>query len=449
MIGYSKNILLSKRKLKKVAQTDLPILIQGETGTGKEIIANWIHKNSGRKGKLQTLNCSAISPEIIESELFGHKKGSFTGAFNNRAGAFQSAHKGTLFLDEIGDMPLNAQAKLLRVLETGEIFPVGSDSAIKVDFRIIAATNQKLKELIEQKKFRQDLYYRLNILSVHLKPLRERKEDLKPLVKYFFYHYSRKYQKNNNLEWLAIQLFFKVYFGVQLNTKINIQDLIELVRKKDILPKTKTVVLEYICQENPFIFSRNLLSLFLNKNIINWRGVCIDLFLTLFKDYPWPGNVRELKAVILKMIVNEEIDWKEFNFFNEDRKKQEKGKYLNKNQKNVAEKKEQAISSKKSDDISWKNKREKIKEIVIARASGRIGYAFENFNDEFQELGIGSASTLYDLVDKYDLKNNCKKAKKKFLEALPPEKKKYFKINRKQGVRKLRVSYKDLKDFFS
>ncbi|MHC4196143.1 MAG: sigma-54-dependent transcriptional regulator [Planctomycetota bacterium] len=172
--------------LKRVAPTDIAVLIEGESGTGKELLARGIHKNSKRRHKpFKPLNCAGLTETLLESELFGHAKGSFTGAASDRKGLFEIADGGTLFLDEIGDMPLNMQAKLLRVLEDGIVVPVGSNRQIMVDVRIISATNHDLTLLTEENKFRQDLYFRIKGVSVSLPALRDRVEDIPVFIKYF------------------------------------------------------------------------------------------------------------------------------------------------------------------------------------------------------------------------------------------------------------------------
>jgi DNA-binding NtrC family response regulator len=172
--------------VKKVAPTDLSVLITGESGTGKELIANALHQNSPRKnGPFIKVNCAAMARELVESELFGHEKGAFTGAVAAREGKFEAADGGTLFLDEIGDMPLETQAKVLRVLQEQEFERVGGNRTIKVEVRIIAATNKNLPHLVQDEKFREDLFYRLNVVPLVLPPLRERQEDIRLLAAHF------------------------------------------------------------------------------------------------------------------------------------------------------------------------------------------------------------------------------------------------------------------------
>ena len=179
--------------IKKVAPTDSTVLILGESGTGKELVASSIYENCLRKNKpFIKLNCAAIPTELLESELFGHEKGAFTGATKFKPGKFDMANQGTLFLDEIGDMPLNLQSKILRVIQEKEFYRVGGSNTIKVDVRFIASTNQNLEKLVQESKFREDLYYRLNVFTLHLPPLRERKEDLPLLVDNFLQNLPKK-----------------------------------------------------------------------------------------------------------------------------------------------------------------------------------------------------------------------------------------------------------------
>ncbi|MCO6473021.1 MAG: sigma 54-interacting transcriptional regulator, partial [Melioribacteraceae bacterium] len=197
IVGKNKEIKQIINVLESVAQTDSSVLITGESGTGKELAARAIHLNSHRRtGPFTAVNCSAFVESLIESELFGHEKGSFTGAIKSKVGRFELANGGTLFLDEIGDLSVTVQTKLLRVLETREIERVGSNKPIKIDTRIIAATNKNLEREIEAGRFREDLYYRINVMNIQLPPLRERKDDLPILVNHFIEKFNSKFERN-------------------------------------------------------------------------------------------------------------------------------------------------------------------------------------------------------------------------------------------------------------
>lgn len=186
MIGESEAISNIKNIIEKVAPTDARVLITGDNGTGKELVAHWIHQKSNRsKRPMIEVNCAAIPSELIESELFGHVKGSFTGANKDRAGKFEAANGGIIFLDEIGDMSLSAQAKVLRALQENKISRVGSDKDIKVDVRVLAATNKNLMKEISEGKFREDLYHRLAVIIIHVPSLSERNDDIPILINYF------------------------------------------------------------------------------------------------------------------------------------------------------------------------------------------------------------------------------------------------------------------------
>ncbi|MCD6281425.1 MAG: sigma-54-dependent Fis family transcriptional regulator [Deltaproteobacteria bacterium] len=179
------------------ADIDLPVLIMGETGTGKELVARSIHSRSERKGKpFVIINCAAVPENLLESEFFGHEKGAFSGAIAQRIGKFEKAHTGTLFLDEIGDIPLGLQAKILRVLQDGCITRLGSNKEIKLDFRVICATNRPIEEMIKEKLFREDLYYRINIFPIWVPPLRQRVQDIPLLVNHFITKYRKRLNPN-------------------------------------------------------------------------------------------------------------------------------------------------------------------------------------------------------------------------------------------------------------
>jgi DNA-binding NtrC family response regulator len=194
--GASPQMLEIMRLLERVIPTKSPILILGESGTGKGILAEFIHRNSPRQDKpFISINCSAIPENLLESELFGYKKGAFTGAITDKKGLIELAHGGTLFLDEIGDMPLNLQAKLLKFLETGEFIPLGDTIKKQVDVRILSATNKNLEELIKEGKFREDLYFRLNVIEIKIPPLRERREDIPALVYFLIEKLAKEHGK--------------------------------------------------------------------------------------------------------------------------------------------------------------------------------------------------------------------------------------------------------------
>ena len=194
IVGESDAIRKVKETIEKVAPTEARVLITGENGTGKELVARWIHEKSTRnKNTLVEVNCAAIPSELIESELFGHEKGSFTSAVKQRIGKFEQANGGTLFLDEIGDMSLSAQAKVLRALQENRINRVGGDKDISVDVRVVAATNKDLKKEISENKFREDLYHRIGVIILHVPPLRERIEDIPLLVNRFLEDIATEY----------------------------------------------------------------------------------------------------------------------------------------------------------------------------------------------------------------------------------------------------------------
>lgn len=210
MIGKSKPMQELYSILDKVASTEATVLVQGENGTGKELIARSVHYNSPRKtASFITVNCSAFNENLLDSELFGHVKGSFTGAIKDKKGLFEAAHNGTLFLDEIGDMSLSMQVKLLRVLQQGTLTPVGGTEERKVNVRVVAATNRDLKSMIEEGTFREDLYYRINVINVHVPALRERKEDLPVLVDHFLITACK--EKNLELKQLNARAMEKIY----------------------------------------------------------------------------------------------------------------------------------------------------------------------------------------------------------------------------------------------
>jgi two-component system, NtrC family, response regulator AtoC len=212
LVGRTPAMVEIFKTIGRVAMTDEPVLILGESGTGKELVAGAIHASSQRAGKpFVKVNCAALSPTLLESELFGHERGAFTGAVAQRIGRFEQAHGGTIFLDEIGDLDVDLQAKLLRVLQTGQFERVGGNELVHSDVRVIAATNRNLSERIAEDKFREDLFYRLNVVTIELPPLRERREDIPLMAEQLVRRLARKYQwpelalSPDATEWLATQ----------------------------------------------------------------------------------------------------------------------------------------------------------------------------------------------------------------------------------------------------
>ncbi|MDL1967698.1 MAG: sigma 54-interacting transcriptional regulator [Deltaproteobacteria bacterium] len=201
IIGVSQAIKSIKELIKHVADTALNIVITGESGVGKEVVAQNLYFNSNRKNKpFIKINCAALPDGLLESELFGYERGAFTGADQRKKGKFKLAHKGVLFLDEIGDMTLSLQSKLLHVLQSGEFSPLGSEKDIKTDAWIIAATNHNLEQAVKNGKFREDLYYRLNIIKFYITPLRDRPEDIPPLIEYYIEKYSNHFNTDKLLK---------------------------------------------------------------------------------------------------------------------------------------------------------------------------------------------------------------------------------------------------------
>lgn len=231
MVGDSPAIKKIKDTIEKVAPTDARVLITGENGVGKELVARWIHEKSGRSsGPMVEVNCAAIPGELIESELFGHEKGSFTSAIKQRIGKFEQANGGTLFLDEIGDMSQGAQAKVLRALQEGKITRVGADKDINVDVRVIAATNKDLLKEVDEKNFRLDLYHRLGVIIIHVPSLNERRDDVPALIEFYLETIANEYgQPKKAIEKKAIELLS------EYNWTGNIRELRNVVERLVIL----------------------------------------------------------------------------------------------------------------------------------------------------------------------------------------------------------------------
>ena len=273
----------------------MSVLISGESGTGKESFSKIIHSVSHRKhGAFIAINCGAIPEGTIDSELFGHEKGSFTGAYESRKGYFESANEGTIFLDEIGEMPISTQARLLRVLEYGEFIKVGSSKVQKTNVRVIGATNVDLLNAIEQKKFREDLYYRLNTVNIQIPPLRDRGDDIERLFKKFASDFAEKYQAQPiTLSFEAKQVLLKYRFPG------NIRQLKNMVEQMSVLETNREIAAERITAYIPYNNSHlpsTLLKVKATGDEINERDILYKILFDMRQD------VSDLKKLVFRLL---------------------------------------------------------------------------------------------------------------------------------------------------
>ena len=254
IIGKSRKMQNIFELIEKVAKAKVNVLIEGESGTGKELVSRAIHFNSTRKeGPFVAINCSAIPDNLLESELFGHTKGAFTGAVDTQLGVFEQADGGTLLLDEIADMPYNLQSKLLRVIENWEIKPLGSDKVKNVDVRLISATNQNLRDMISKKKFREDLYFRISTVSINLPSLNERKEDIPLLVNYLLNKFSVKFGRTLSIDANGLDILIKNDWKGNIRELENVLERAVISSTTDILSKKNFKFLQDVfIQKNPF-----------------------------------------------------------------------------------------------------------------------------------------------------------------------------------------------------
>ena len=285
---------------RQVAPTDLNVLINGESGTGKEVFPQIIHQNSSRKhGPYIAVNCGAIPEGTIDSELFGHEKGSFTGAIDTRKGYFEVANGGTIFLDEVGELPLATQARLLRVLEAGEYIKVGSSKTQKTDVRVVAATNINFFQALEKGKFREDLYYRLNTVPIFLPPLRERKEDIHLLFRKFASDFAAKYHMPNiKLTSDAEQILINYYWPGNVRQLKNITEQISIIEKNREI--NADIILSYLPNygvNNLPVLSRNDSSYQTNKMDVSERDIFYKVILEMKND------LNDLKKVVHDIVI--------------------------------------------------------------------------------------------------------------------------------------------------
>jgi transcriptional regulator with PAS, ATPase and Fis domain len=300
IIGNSPGLHRAIEVAVQVAPTDLSVLITGESGTGKEVFPQIIHQYSTRKhGKYIAVNCGAIPEGTIDSELFGHEKGSFTGALSDRKGYFQEADEGTIFLDEVGELPLPTQVRLLRVLETGEFIRVGSSKVIKTNVRVIAATNLNIPKAIDDGKFREDLFYRLNTVPIHIVPLRQRPEDIYLLFRKFARDFAEKYRMPPLRLDDEARILLENY-----RWPGNVRQLKNITEQISIIEQNREITSDILQQYLPSITSKNLPALLSrqeDKNFSTEREILYKILFDMKRD------MNDLKKLVLDMMGNNEM----------------------------------------------------------------------------------------------------------------------------------------------
>ena len=299
IIGNSPGLNRAIEVAVQVAPTDLSVLISGESGTGKEVFPQILHQFSSRKhGKYIAVNCGAIPEGTIDSELFGHEKGSFTGALSDRKGYFQEADGGTIFLDEIGELPLSTQVRLLRVLETGEFIRVGSSTVIKTNVRVIAATNVDIPKAIDEGKFREDLYYRLNTVPINILPLRQRPDDIHLLFRKFARDFAEKYR----MPQIRLEEDARVLLE-NYRWPGNVRQLKNITEQISIIEQNRDVSADVLQHYLPALYSKNLpalLSRSEEKSFSNEREILYKILFDMKRD------MNDLKKLVLDIMENKE-----------------------------------------------------------------------------------------------------------------------------------------------
>ena len=299
IIGKSRLMQEVYKLIGQVAESDVTVLIRGESGTGKELVARAIYQHSRRKDHpFLAINCAAIPETLLESELFGYEKGAFTGANKQRIGKFEQCDKGTILLDEVGDMSLSTQPKILRVLQQGTFERIGGNETVKVDVRILTSTNRKLEELIKEGKFREDLYYRLKIMTITLPPLRERKEDIKELTEYFFHLYNR--QLATKVSHIAPSLFEKL---VSYRWPGNVRELANTINRGLILCRGEVLSDEDIIFES----EREVTAFACEKELENILAKMLDPLFTDILRFWGTGLHANLLEKIEKFLVQKTL----------------------------------------------------------------------------------------------------------------------------------------------
>ena len=397
IIGNSPSLNRAIEVAVQVAPTDLSVLITGESGTGKEIFPQIIHQFSSRKhGKYIAVNCGAIPEGTIDSELFGHEKGAFTGALADRKGYFQEADGGTIFLDEIGELPLSTQVRLLRVLETGEFIKVGSSKVLKTNVRMIAATNVKIPEAIEEGKFREDLYYRLNTVPIIVTPLRERPDDVYLLFRKFARDFAEKYRMPPiSLDDQARALLVNYRWPGNVRQLKNITEQISIIEKERDIPGD--VLRTYLPNE----WSKNLPAILAKaegNNFSNEREILYKVLFDMKRD------MTDLKKLVLDLMENKEApisgDQARIirNLYNDEdvnlisKDTAPKHIHIDSVEKEHIEDTEEFIE----ESLSLEDKEIELIKKALEKHNGKRKYAA-------QELGI-SERTLYRKIKEYDIK---------------------------------------------
>lgn len=399
IIGNSAGLHRSLEVAVQVAPTDLSVLISGESGTGKEIFPQIIHQFSSRKhGKYIAVNCGAIPEGTIDSELFGHEKGAFTGALSDRKGYFQEADNGTIFLDEIGELPLSTQVRLLRVLETGEFIKVGSSKVIKANVRVIAATNVNIIAAIEDGKFREDLYYRLNTVPIQMSPLRERSKDIHLLFRKFARDFAEKYRMP------TVRLDEQAQMALEgFRWPGNVRQLKNITEQISIIEKEKNIGVDILQNYLPKNVSKNLPALFSKRGeenpFSNEREILYKVLFDMKRD------MTDLKKLVLDVIENKEAPFSGEHaqiirnlYNNEDGDFVQEGASVQKHihvepvHKNNIQDTEEFVE----ESLSLEDKEIELIKKALEKHNGKRKYAA-------QELGI-SERTLYRKIKEYDIK---------------------------------------------
>ncbi|MCK5730082.1 MAG: sigma-54-dependent Fis family transcriptional regulator [Draconibacterium sp.] len=398
IIGNSAGLIRAIEVAVQVAPTDLSVLISGESGTGKEIFPQIIHQFSSRKhGKYIAVNCGAIPEGTIDSELFGHEKGAFTGALADRKGYFQEADNGTIFLDEIGELPISTQVRLLRVLETGEFIKVGSSKMIKTNVRVVAASNVNIPEAIENGRFREDLYYRLNTVPIHVLPLRERPGDIHLLFRKFARDFAEKYRMP------SIQLDTQAQISLtNYGWPGNVRQLKNITEQISIIEKDRNITSDILQNYLPTNRSKNLPAIFSRSgeesSFSTEREILYKILFDMKRD------MTDLKKLVLDIMENKETPISgdqahvirnlyndvESNIVPEDATSQKHIHIESVNKNNIQDTEEYVEES-----LSLEDKEIELIKKALNKHNGKRKYAA-------QELGI-SERTLYRKIKEYEI----------------------------------------------